>query len=525
MCDPSSAQLVDRLVQALGPDYVRTDSAALALMGADIFAMGAAPDVAAAPASTEEAARVVAIAAALGAPVYPRGGGMSYTGGYLADRPGGVVLDLRRLNRIVAISPADRYVTVEAGLSWAELLAALKPHGLRTPFWGPLSGLSSSIGGGLSQNNAFFGAGVHGPSADSVLSVTVVTAAGDVVRTGTAGADGAKPFFRHFGPDLTGLFLGDCGALGVKTEVTLRLMPRPEHEAWASFSFDNAAGWIAATAAAAREGVACELVGFDPNLARVRMRRASLLADAGALAKVIGAQKSLLEGLKEGAKVALAGRGFLDGADYSLHAVVEGRSRAGVEADLARVRAAVLAHGAKEVENTIPKVLRAQPFMPLNSILGPLGERWAPVHGIVAHSDAGAAFEALAAAFAARAEAFERHGVSAGYLTTVVGATGFLIEPVFYWPDGLYPVHEATVEPGYLAKLPRHADNPGAYAVVVEARTAVVDVFTRFGAAHFQVGRAYPLMGTRSPEAAGLLRALKAVLDPRSLMNPGALGL
>ena len=50
---------------------------------------------------------------------------------------------------------------------------ALKPLGLRTPFWGPLSGLSSTIGGGLSQNNAFFGAGLYGPSVESVLSLTI----------------------------------------------------------------------------------------------------------------------------------------------------------------------------------------------------------------------------------------------------------------------------------------------------------------------------------------------------------------
>jgi D-lactate dehydrogenase (cytochrome) len=525
MTDHSIAALIDLLIQALGPEHVRTDAETLRLMRADLFGEGATPAAVAAPGSTLEAARVVSAATGLGAPVYPRGGGMSYTGGYVADQPGGVVLDLRRMNRILAVAADDRTVTVEAGATWADLLAVLKPHGLRTPFWGPLSGLSSTLGGGLSQNNAFFGAGVHGPTADSVLSVTVVTATGDVVRTGTAGAAGAKPFFRHYGPDLTGLFLGDCGALGVKTEATLRLIPAPEYEAWASFTFDTAAAWVAATAAAARAGVACDIVGFDPNLARVRMKRAGLMADAGALMKVVGAQKSLLGGIKEGAKVALAGRGFLDGADYSLHAVVEGHSWAGVEADMARLRSSVASFGGKEVENTIPKVMRAQAFGPLNSILGPEGERWAPVHGIVAHSDAQAAFKAIEAVFEARAAAFERHGVSTGYLTTIVGQTGFLIEPVFYWPDQRYALHEATVEAPFLAKLPRHQANPEAYAVVQEARQAVVQAFAGFGAAHFQVGRAYPLLATRSPEMASLLRAVKSVLDPQGLMNPGALGL
>jgi FAD/FMN-containing dehydrogenase len=525
MSDDLPSALVEGLTQALGAAHVHTDLPTRRLMSCDIFSEGALAGVVAAPGSTEQTAQAVAVAARLQAPIYPRGGGMSYTGGYLAERPGGMVLDLRRLNRITAIAAEDRYVTAEAGVTWEALFAALKPHGLRTPFWGPLSGLTSTLGGGLSQNNAFFGAAQHGATADSVLSVTVVTASGAVLRTGTAAAENAKPFFRHSGPDLTGLFVGDCGALGVKTEVTFRLIPAPEHETWASFSFQNCRDWIAGTAMAARTGVACELVGFDPGLARVRMQRASLLADAGALMKVVGAQKSLIQGLKEGAKVALAGRGFLEAADYSLHAVVEGRSQAAVEADMTRLRAAVMACGAREVENTIPKVMRAQAFGPLNSVLGPGGERWAPVHGLVAHSDAGAAFAALEDVFAQRREAFERHGVTTGYLTTIVGQTGFLIEPVFYWPDARFALHQETVEDAFLAKLPIHASNPEAFAVVQEARRAVVHAFGRFGAAHFQVGRAYPLMDTRTPEVAGLLRALKASLDPHRLMNPGALGL
>lgn len=516
--------LADRLVQIVGPAHVAQDESTRALMSEDIWAKGGLAAVVVAPADREELARVVATTTAAGAAILPRGGGMSYTGGYTAKDAGGVVLDMRRMDR-VTVNPANMIVTVEAGATWLQLHETLKPHGLRTPFWGPLSGISSTIGGGLSQNNAFFGAGVHGPTGESVVSVTVVLADGSIVRTGTAARNGGAPFFRHDGPDMTGVFVGDSGAFGVKADATFRLIPRPEHEAWLSFSFQDRASCARAMADVGRLGVASELFGFDPSLARIRMRRASLLADAGTLAKVVTAQKNLVEGVKEGARMALAGRSFLDDADFSLHAIVEGRSKAGVEADAAALRAAMKKHGAREVENTIPKVMRAAPFTPLNNVLGPGGERWAPVHGIVPMSEGDAAWAAIDAMFESMRDRLDAHGVITGYLVTTLATTGYLIEPVFFWPEERFVIHEATVEGHYLPKLATHAANPAATAVVTEARRNVVDIFSRFGGAHFQIGRTYPFAQTRAPEALALLRAVKAAVDPANRMNPGALGL
>jgi FAD/FMN-containing dehydrogenase len=525
MADDVRTSLEDAMQQAVGPANVSADPALTALMSQDIWAKGADVSLVIAPGTVEEVSRAVAAATREGRAIAPRGGGMSYTSGYTQTEPGAVLIDMRRMNRILEVNEQDMYVTVEAGATWIDLFEACKAKGVRTPFWGPLSGLSSTIGGGLSQNNAFFGAGTYGTTAESVTSITVVLADGSIVRTGTAGQAGASPFFRHYGPDFAGLFLGDTGAFGVKTEATLRLIRMPEHEAWASFSFQDRDACARAMAETARTGAACELFGFDPNLARVRMKRASLLADAGALLKVVGAQKSLFQGLKEGAKIALAGRGFLDGADYSLHVVIEGRSKAAVEADLALVRRVMSEHGAKEVENTIPKVIRANPYAPLNSVLGPGGERWVPVHGIVRHSDGPAAWAALDALFAEMAAEFDAHEISFGYLVTTLSTNGFLIEPVFFWPEARFALHEATVEPSFLAKLPALPDNPAATAIVAKARKRVVDVFTRFGGAHFQVGRTYPLAATRTPEALALLETVKSALDPQRRMNPGVLGL
>lgn len=525
----TAGTLAATLSRIVGTGHVHTGDAARTLYSQDVWREGARVDLVASPSSEAECAAVVRACAQAHTPVYPRGGGMSYTAGYLADRPGGVSLDTTRMNRIIEISDAGMYVRVEAGCTWKALHEALAPTGLRTPFWGPLSGISSTIGGGVSQNNAFFGAGVHGPTADSVLSVSVALPDGAILRTGTAsgetGAGPARPFFRHYGPDLTGLFCGDAGALGVKTEITLRLIPAPAHERWASFSFASRDSCAEAMACMGRTGLACELFAFDPGLTAVRMKRASLMSDAKTLGKVVTGQKNLMKGLAEGAKMALAGRSFLSEADFNLHVVTESHSKAGADDAMRQLTQLATRAGGRSVEPTIPKVIRANPFTPLNNMIGPAAERWVPVHGIVAMDDGPACWAQIEALFASLKPRFDAHGVTTGFLVTTLSTTGFLVEPVFLWPDDLFDLHRAHVEAGYLKGLkPRPAD-PAATELVADARTAVVDIFTRYGAAHFQIGRTYPLARTRSAPALALLQAVKAALDPHNIINPGALRL
>ncbi len=519
------ARLGDALRQAAGAEAVSDDAAVRALHSQDIWARGATCAFVVRPADTAALARVVEAAHAHGRPLAVRGGGMSYTQGYAPQAEGAVLLDLTGMDRVLAIRPDDMTVTVQAGCTWKTLLEALRPHGLRTPFWGPMSGYSSTVGGGLSQLNAVFGSGHHGTSSESVVALTVVLGDGRVLRTGAPGEPGGQPFYRHYGPDLTGLFCGDCGVFGVKAEVTLRLIRTPPAEGYASFAFGTRDACVAAMAEVARTGAACEMFGFDPYLARARLKRASLLADVKTLGAVVGKQGSLAAGLKAAARIALAGRKFVDEDSWSVHLVAEGRSAAAVEADLALARGAALAAGGEEIEATIPRVVRAQPFTPLNNILGPGGERWVPVHGIVQLSSAAVVYAELDAAFAARADAFARAGVETGCMLTTLSTNAFLIEPVFYWPEARTEIHDATLEPGFLAKLKRHDTNPDATAVVAEARRAVIAVFERHGGAHFQIGRTYPYLASRDAPSRELLTALKAVLDPAGGLNPGGLGL
>jgi len=477
------------------------------------------------PQSVEQLAAAVASVTAAGFAVVPRGGGSSYTGGYVPPHDDCVLVDTRRLARVVEINTVDMHVTVEAGCTWQSLLAALGPHDVRTPFWGPLSGATATVGGSLSQNAILWGSARYGVSAETVLGLDVVLADGSLLGTGAASLAAARPFFRYYGPDLTGLFLGDSGALGIKARATLKLIRRPAWVETASFGFATHAQLAGAMTDLAREGLVAECFAMDPVLTAQRMKRAGLAKDLQAVKGVVTSARGLGAGLREAARVALAGRGFLDAAPYSMHVGTEGRSEAAVRDALAEVRRLVAARGGREVENTIPKVLRGQPFVPMSSAIGPAGERWLPVHALVPLSDATAAWEAVRALLDARHADFERLGIQVGVLTAIVGANAFVLEPVFYWPAPRTLYYERVLDEPTLRRFAQFAPNPEGEALVFETRNRLTQLFLERGAAHLQIGRTYRYREGLRPEAWRLLEAIKASVDPRGLVNPGVLGL
>jgi len=517
--------LKQALARIVGEDGVRDDAPTLAFYSEDIWSASShRVALVVSPRTHDEVVNVVKAAQDAGVAIAPRGAGMSYTGSYIPAVEHTISLDMARMNRVLAVSPEDMTVTVEPGCTWSALNGALKPLGLRTPFWGPMSGLTSTIGGGISQLNAMLGAGHYGTSSESVIALTVVLADGAVLRTGARGVGSNHPFYRHYGPDLTGIFCGDSGAFGIKTEIVLRLIRAPLHEDYASFSFPTGEALLKAMAEMARASVASEMCAFDPGLTRVRMRRASLASDVKTLGAVMANEKSFGKGLMSAAKIAMGGRSFIGDGDYPLHIIAEGRTGAGMAADLDEGRRIASEFGGHEIENTIAKVIRAIPFPPLNSMLGPEGEAWVPVHGMVALSQGPALFAALEALFAELAPAFERQSISTGYLFTTVSTNAVTIEPVFYWPEERRPIHEASVEPAHLARLPKLPPNPAATAIVADARRRVIEVCERFGAGHFQIGRSYPYRESRDVASVALLDAIKQSVDPDGRINPGVLG-
>jgi FAD/FMN-containing dehydrogenase len=516
----------DALVDLLGADDVIFDKAELAYFSTDVYRRA---DVDAAlvirPRTVEALSKAVRICTDHGFPVVPRGGGLSYTGGFLPTRPDSVIVDMLGLNRIVEINQTDMYVTVECGSSWRALYEALKPLGLRTPYFGPMSGYYSTIGGALSQGSIFLGSTQFGSTADSVLGLEVVLANGTVLTTGSdGGTNGAGPFFRNYGPDLTGLFLHDAGALGFKARATLRLMRTPAYSGFVSFTFPSHVALLSAMSEVARSGLAAECYGADPYIWGMRLWDSDLARDVKRVVGVVKAGRTLASGLRDAVRMAVAGREALQDVEFAMNVAVDGRSEAEVDLALDQIRRIALPSG-KEVEATVPRAVRGAPFLPPNDILGPKGQRWAPSHGIAPHSRIVALTDGLHTFFEQRSELLKAHGIEWGYVTFAISSTAILLEPMLYWPDAREAYHERIIEPGHLAKLPRLAPAPETAAVMRKIRSDLTHFWMTQGCAHLQIGKTYRFMESRKPAVAALLQGLKAVVDPHGLVNPGALGL
>lgn len=508
---------VAKIAEAVEPQSLLHDDETLAVCSHDVFGKGQALKAVFRPQTVEELSRGIAAATSQGLAILPRGGGMSYTGGYLAPSDNCLLVDTNALDRVLEVDEDNMLVTVETGISWGKLYEHLSKRGLRVKCWGTLSGIKATVGGGMSQNGFFWGA-KDGAVVDSAVNFDVVLADGTILRTG-------HPFFRSFGPDLTGLFCSDCGALGVKARATLKLVREGKGKAYGSFTFDDAASFLTGMAAMAREGIANECFGFDPFLQGQRMKRDSLAQDAKGLINMMRSQGSLIKGIKEGAKVAMAGRSFLDGVPFSLHCIVERRTQEIADSEIAEITRILAEHGGRPVENTVPKMLRSFPFPPVNSMVGPQGERYVPVHGYFRNSELVDVWNAIQELFVRYADGMAQQGVECGHLMSAVSPQCSLIEPVFYWPDALNPLHHDAVEPAHMAKLEGFPDNPASTELVKTLRQELIAIFQRFDAAHAQIARTYPLKSSHAPEAWSTIETLKSKLDPNNLMNPGVIGL
>jgi FAD/FMN-containing dehydrogenase len=513
-----SGSAAAQLVHQFGDASVDVSLAERTFFAQDVFNQGATPMAILRPEKITQLQEMVRSCVAQNITMIARGGGLSYTDAYLAKDENSVVVDTRRLNQIVEINETDRYVIVEAGVTWAALHEALNELGLRTPYFGPLSGLQATIGGALSQGSVFLGSGRYGSVGDSVLALEAITADGEIIRTGSWAADNnTAPFLRYFGPDLTGVLIGDAGSLAIKTRAVLRLLPAHTHNDFLSFECADFASMANAMSAISRAGIASECFAFDPVLAAKRMQRASLMSDVKTLGEVVKKQ-----GVLQGLKIVVAGRNFLDTSKFSFHLTIEADSAAELQQRISSARTLVKNWG-QEIENSIPKVLRSTPFTAPNNMLGPAGERWVPVHGIVPHSAVHKTFAALESLFEKHRSVMQEQKIQTGYLFTTVAAQGFLLEPVFYWPDERMDYHNRMVQVDYLARVQTYPANLTARECVVDLKRKTADVLRAHGATHFQIGKFYNYRENRNPASLAMYDALKKMLDPQNLLNPGAL--
>src|SRR5438270_4744904 len=125
--------LLAQLAQAVGAENLFTDLDDRRWYSTDLYEAGALCAAAIRPQDKQSLARAVGMATSAGYAVVPRGGGLTYVGGYTPVREETVVVDVSALNRIVEVAPDDMFITVEAGVTWKEIYEALRPRGLRLP--------------------------------------------------------------------------------------------------------------------------------------------------------------------------------------------------------------------------------------------------------------------------------------------------------------------------------------------------------------------------------------------------------
>ncbi len=523
-----AGNLADTLDQMIGSENVLKEHSERDYISRDLsYLPYELADIVARPGNTEELAAVVQKAVAEGYAVVPRGGGMSYTLGYTPERKNTVSIDFSRMDKIVEINTEDMYVIVEVGCTWKDLYETLKKHNVRTPYYGPLSGMYATVGGAVSQNSVYMGGGEFETAADSVIGLEVVLANGQILRTGSWVHRNSNPHFRHFGPNLSGIFTADTGAFGLKARVALKLITLPAVTETMSFAFDSLETMFSAQIELARYRIAAETYGFDPYYNAAFEKLGFEFKEGVTTLRDIATKGGLsLANLLKSLKVAAAGKKVLRDVQYSLHVTFNGHDEVMARAKLKLGREICLRHQGREIDNSIPIVFSTKPFDFAGTIiLGHDGEIWLPIHGFVPLSKAIPLAQAVEKLFADNSELMEKHDIRTSYLTCLSG-TDFLIEPSFYWYDEVQKFRLDRVSPANQERWKDRKPNLEARKVALDLRDQLRDVFFDFGASHLQIGRYYKYREAIENEPFWtLLETLKSNLDPDNLINPGSLGL
>lgn len=217
------------LRRRLAPDEFSQTPAALESHSGDKWYATHLPEAVVLPQSADAVATTLAFAHAHGVPVTPRGAGYGYVGGCVPSQ-GGIALSLARLNRIVEISADDFVAVVQPGVLTAQLQSAVERRGLYYPP-DPASRENCSLGGNIATNAGGPRCLKYGVTRDYVLGLEVVLANGTRLRLG------GRTHKNKTGFDLHRLFVGSEGLLGVVTEATLKLIPRPPYRACLGVGF------------------------------------------------------------------------------------------------------------------------------------------------------------------------------------------------------------------------------------------------------------------------------------------------
>ncbi len=294
-------KLLAELTAILPGDMIHTAMAERVSYSYDNSRQQALPDAVVTPQTHAEVKHIVELCNKYNTPLIPRGRGTGTTGATVPIT-GGIVLSTERMNRIITINTADRYATVEPGVTNQTLQDALATHGF---FWppDPTSAAYCSIGGNLAHNAAGPRTVKYGTPRENVLALRVVTGAGEELRTGVYTTKGVV------GYDLTRLLIGSEGTLAIITEATLKLTPLAEGKTTMQAIYrDIESATTAIVAMMAQPSIPCALEFMDKqSIAMIRnYSELDLPMDAGALLliEVDGKQDALAELAKTTQRVA-----------------------------------------------------------------------------------------------------------------------------------------------------------------------------------------------------------------------------
>lgn len=298
------------LVEVLSAGQVRRDASTLESYAEDESDSGVyPPDLVVFPESTEQVSAVFRTCQALGVPFTPCGARSGKSGGSL-PLLGGVAVSLERMNRILSVSGEDLTAVVQPGVITGELMKAVEAQGLFYPP-DPNSWEFCTMGGNVAENAGGPRALKYGVTRDYVIGLEWVLPSGEVLRVGRRTIKGVA------GYDLVGLFVGSEGTLGVATEITVQLIPKPRHVKTALVIFDSV---------------------------HTAARAITAVLKAGILPRT-------LELIDDVALQAVDGRGFNfpPGAGSAVIAEVDGNMEEGLFAELAWLGEICEQHGAREV--------------------------------------------------------------------------------------------------------------------------------------------------------------------------------
>ena len=268
------------LVEVLSAERVRRDSTTLEAYARDESDSGVfPPDLVVFPEDTAQVSAVFRACQALGVPFTPCGARSGKSGGSLPLR-GGVAVSLERMNRILAVSGENLTAVVQPGVITGDLMKAVEAQGLFYPP-DPNSWEFCTLGGNVAENAGGPRALKYGVTKDYVIGLEWVLPSGEVVRVGRRTLKGVA------GYDLVGLFVGSEGTLGVATEITLQLLPKPRHVRTALAVFDSVHTAARALTAVLGAGILPRTLELIDETALLAVQRQGFHFPAGAGAAVI----------------------------------------------------------------------------------------------------------------------------------------------------------------------------------------------------------------------------------------------